>query len=207
VNTSAAYPERAVQDALAHLFPELPPWLLRPLMGAPYEPLCADNALRGTTTDHPASAPLPHRALHLHIGTRWVDSVHDTPLTRSALQSLSCAVEGFEVALDSSRDQQRLHITFRHRIDRTQGTIAPFGAAFVSCDPRAPGAIWRNITHSFTRTEPPSPTGQATLLRRWAALPDPRDRTLVQGFWIGHPEPVLAQLGLATLQPIPQRMP
>jgi hypothetical protein len=40
------------------------------------------------------------------------------------------------------------------------------------------------------------------LVRRWEALPSPRDRLLVSEFWVGHTNPLLAAAGMATFNAV-----
>jgi hypothetical protein len=48
---------------------------------------------------------------------------------------------------------------------------------------------------------------RARLVQRWEALADPADRARITSFWLGHPHPILAAAGLATLHVVPRLTP
>jgi hypothetical protein len=180
-----------LQHALVQLFPEFPPWILTPLMGVDYTPLAVDAR-------HACVAPRdsPYRAITLPVAHAWEPPPTVVPWENSGLTEYSLTVEGFTVGLVLSKLWRQYRITLVHGSDLA---VAPFGAWLADCTHEEPAStVWIAVAPRAEECVT-SPEAHRTLVQRWAAIPDPNARARIQQFWLGHPIPALAALGMATL--------
>jgi hypothetical protein len=172
-----------------------------------YAPLRIDSRALESGREAPAlpghTTSLGAKCVTLTPGVRWREPDRAVPFQEQILGYV-LAVEGFTVEMDYDTEDHRLFLSFHYR----DQTAAPFGASLVYCNLGAQRPYWRhpNPLAGDLAEAPMDVAGQHILLRRWAALPSARDRTRVQRFWLGHPIPALAALGMGTLGFSPQKL-
>jgi hypothetical protein len=184
---------------LALLFPELPTWALAPFLGDPYQPV--DFSKSGGAPAAIVEAPL------LITG----EDVHRAGEPPQSEWRVTIVVD--VVAPTSTGRFLHAHWWFR-----SIPWVCPFGTAHAKtpllpynpysssvrrtrahADVSPPeGALWSAATPR--RPQPSFPQhafAQRDLCHRWAAIPDPAAQQAILNFWLGHPVPQLAELGLA----------
>jgi hypothetical protein len=180
--------------ALLHLFPEFPAWALAPFLGemfAPvpesYVPSDGMNVILSSTSHAEAASDVPDPT-----GSRWLVSIQTAWIIgsgRSLRAQLWC-------------DDRPADLPFGARLSHL---LLPEGVFPLSApntrprhSPELAATRWepRPITSRVGATE----RAHRDLLRRWQAITDPQVQHEIAGFWLGHDLPILADLGLATLQ-------
>jgi hypothetical protein len=112
---------------------------------------------------------------------------------------------GSRVAQGASRPG-RVAFVGREELEEILADGSPDALSVQSYDSAEPPPILVPSSTQVTRHDEDVPSDEDVdiLLRRWHRLPTPADQARVTQFWLGHPHPVLAAAGLATLPAAPQ---